>query len=239
MGKQSHQDKEATMIVLTGSSGGLGSHLIKHLGKDFRIIGTYNTHKPTTDNGTVEYYQVDVSDACSIDRFVGAIADKLDSIVLINLAGISLDGMGHKMGEQTWDKVMDTNLKGTFLMCKAMLPIMIKQEWGRIINVSSIVGQIGIPGTVAYSASKSGLFGLTRTLASENAAKNITVNALALGYLAVGMINGLKPEWQEQIRSKIPMKHFGNPRNLELAIRFLIESDYITGSIININGGLF
>jgi NAD(P)-dependent dehydrogenase (short-subunit alcohol dehydrogenase family) len=237
MGKK-FQDKEATMIVMTGSSGGLGSYLIKHLVKDFRIIGTYNTHKPASDDGAVGYYQVDVSDASSIDHFAGAIGDKLDGIVLINLAGVSLDGRGHKMGEQTWDEVMDTNLKGTFLMCKALLPFMIQQEWGRIINVSSIVGQIGIPGTVAYSASKSGLFGLTRTLAIEYATKNITVNALALGYFDVGMISVLKPESQEQIRSKIPMKHFGHPRNVELAIRYLIESDYITGSIININGGL-
>jgi 3-oxoacyl-[acyl-carrier protein] reductase len=158
--------------------------------------------------------------------------------VLVNLAGISLDGMGHKMDESTWDRVVDTNLKGTFLMSRAILPFMRGQEWGRIINISSVVGQKGVPGTVAYASSKGGLYSLSRTLAAENATKNITVNALALGYFEVGMIGVLKPEVQEQVRQTIPMKRLGHPRNVELAIRFLIDADYITGTTININGGL-
>ena len=226
------------MIVITGASGGLGSYLIEHLGRDHEIIGTYNTHRPAPTDRVVEFYQVDVRDSGRVERFAAAISDKLQRIVLINLAGISLDAMGHKMDEATWDRMLDTNLKGTFLMCRALLPFMRQQEWGRIINVSSIVGQMGVPGTVAYSASKAGLLGLTRTLAAENATKNITVNALALGYFEVGMINVIKPEVQDQIRAKIPMKRLGHPRNVELAIRFLIESDYVTGAVININGGL-
>ena len=226
------------MIIINGASGGIGSYLVEHLAKDYEIIGTYNTHKPPSTDQVVGFYQVDVRDSESIERFVSAVADKLKRVVLVNLVGISFDAMGHKMSEDTWDQVLDTNLKGAFLMCRALLPIMRKQEWGRIINVSSIVGQMGVPGTVAYSASKAGLFGLTRALASENAARNITANALALGYFDVGMIRVIKPEIQEQIRAMIPMKRLGNPRNVELAIRFLIESDYITGSTININGGL-
>lgn len=226
------------MIVITGASGGLGSYLIEHLAKDYEIIGTYNMHKPPSTDQVVGFYQVDVRDPDNVERFVFAVADKLNHVVLINLAGISLDAMGHKMSEATWDQVLDVNLKGVFLTCRAFLPFMRQQEWGRIINVSSIVGQMGVPGTVAYSASKAGLFGLTRTLAAENVAKNITVNALALGYFDVGMINVITPEIQEQIRAKIPMKRLGHPRNVELAVRFLIESDYITGSVININGGL-
>lgn len=147
--------------------------------------------------------------------------------------------MAHRMPSDVWDKVIDTNLKGTFLFCRAMLPFMRKQEWGRIINISSIVGQIGIPGTIAYSTSKSALFGLTRTLAVENAAKKITVNVLALGYFDIGMISVIKHDLQERIKESIPLKKFGDPRNIELAIRFLIESDYCTGTVININGGLY
>ena len=227
------------MIVIAGASGELGSYLVEHLCRDYEIIGTYNTHKPTKTNGAVGFYHVNVRDSGSVNGFVDSVADKLQRIILINLAGITEDGMGHKMVEATWDQVVDTNLKGTFLMCRALLPFMRKQKWGRIINVSSIVGQIGVPGTVAYSTSKAGLFGLTRTLAGENATKNITVNALSLGYFTVGVINAIKPDIQEQIRKKIPMKRFGNPRDFELAIRFLIECEYITGSTININGGLF
>ncbi len=226
------------MIIMTGASGGLGNYLIQYLSKDNEIIGTYNKHKPAFSDQTVKVYQLDVRNTSSVDNFISQIADELNQIILINLAGISIDGMGHKMKDSTWDQVLETNLKGVFLVSRALLPFMREQEWGRIINVSSIVGQIGIPGTSAYSASKSGLVGLTRTLAVENASKNITVNALALGYFNVGMINVVRPEIQEQIKKMIPMKRFGHPKNVGLAIRFLIESDYITGTVININGGL-
>lgn len=226
----------AKLIVMTGASGGLGQYLIEHLSKDFEIIGTFHTHRPTDK---ARFYQVDVTDANSVAQFVTMIASSLQRIVLINLAGISLDGVGHRMSESIWDQVVDTNLKGAFLMCKAVLPFMREQKWGRIINVSSVVGQVGVPGTLAYSASKSGLFGLTRTLAIENASKNITVNTLALGYFNRGMIGTIDPEFQEQIKAKIPMGRLGHPRNIELAIRLLVEADYITGAVININGGLF
>ena len=226
------------MIILTGSSGGLGRYIIDNLEEDFEIIGTYNTHKPGQNSQRVSFYQVDITDFSSVERFVASISDKLQKIILINMAGISLEGMGHKMNENTWDTVVDTNLKGAFLMSRALLPFMRQQKWGRIINISSVVGQIAVPGTVAYSASKSGLFGLTRTLAVENVLKNITVNVLALGYYNTGMINVIPPEIQDKIIASIPMKRFGEPRNIELAIRFLIECDYITGTSININGGL-
>jgi len=226
------------MIVIIGASGGLGKYLVEVLSKDSDVIGTYYSHKPEPQLRT-EFLQLDITSAASIEQFVNTVGNKLNHLVLINLAGISIDGFGHKMEENTWDRVVDTNLKGNFLISRALLPFMRQQGWGRIINVSSVVGEIGIPGTGAYSASKSGIFGLTRTLASENATKNITVNALALGYFKVGMISVIKPEIQEQIKSTIPMKRFGDPRNLELAVRFLIESDYTTGTVIDINGGLF
>jgi NAD(P)-dependent dehydrogenase (short-subunit alcohol dehydrogenase family) len=106
------------------------------------------------------------------------------------------------------------------------------------VNISSIVAQVGVPGTGAYSASKSGILGLTRTLAAENASKGITVNALALGYFSIGMIRVLSPEMQELVLQKIPMHRLGDPRCLTAAIRFLIECDYMTGTVLNINGGL-
>jgi acetoacetyl-CoA reductase/3-oxoacyl-[acyl-carrier protein] reductase len=226
------------VIVITGASGGLGSYLVERLSEDHEIIGTYHTRRPESRSASVSFHELDVSDSSSVSGFIASTESRLREIVLVNLAGISLDGMGHKMTESTWDTVLETNLKGTFLMCRAILPLMRKQEWGRIINVSSIVGQMGVPGTAAYSASKGGILSLTRTLAAENAAKNITVNAIALGYLEIGMINVVPPDRRELIRETIPMKRLGSPRNLELAIRFLIECDYITGAVIDINGGL-
>lgn len=225
-------------VVVTGASGGLGSYIVQQFSNEYRIVGTFNTRQPRGGSANVSYCQVDVSRAESVERFVKSLSGDLRQIVLVNLAGISIDGMGHKLPEDVWNRVLDTNLKGTFLMCRAVLPIMREQAWGRIINVSSIVAQKGVMGTAAYSASKGGIFSLTRTLALENAAKGITVNALALGYFEVGMISVLRPEVQEQVRAMIPMKRLGHPRNVELAIRFLMEADYVTGAVLNINGGL-
>ena len=227
------------MLIIVGVSGGIGGYLADHMGRDYEIIGTYYKNRPKVENVEAKIYEVNVNDADSISTFVSSIESKLKQITLINLAGISIDSMCHKMDDATWDEVLNTNLRGTFFMCRALLPFMRAQGYGRIINVSSIVSQIGIPGTVAYSASKSGLFGLTRVLAAENAVKNITVNALALGYFEVGLINVIPKDMQETIRNSIPMRRLGHPRNIEIAIRFLIECDYITGSVININGGLY
>jgi NAD(P)-dependent dehydrogenase (short-subunit alcohol dehydrogenase family) len=149
------------MLVIVGASGGIGSYLVDHMGRDYEIIGTYYRNRSKVENLEGTFYEVNINDADSISRFIA-----------------SIDGICHKMDDATWDEVINTNLRGTFFMCRALLPFMRTQGYGRIINVSSIVGQIGIPGTVAYSASKSGLFGLTRVLAAENAEKNITVNAL-------------------------------------------------------------
>jgi len=223
-------------IVITGASGGIGSYLIENL-QHHEIFGCYNSRIPS-ESVNAEFFQVDVTDAQSVESFTEQVSSRLKSVVLINLAGISLNAMAHKMEESTWDQVLDTNLKGTFLMSRALLPFMRDEQWGRIINISTIVGQIGVPGTVAYSASKSGLAGLTRTLAVENVRKNITANALALGYYNVGMINTIEPRLQEAIIERIPMKRLGDPKDIVLAVKFLIECEYITGSIININGGM-
>jgi len=226
------------LIVITGVSGGIGSYLMDDLARDNDVIGTYNSRAPESAGPARELHRVDVTSAVAIGEFAEAIAPKLDRVVLVNMAGVSLDGMGHKMAEESWDRVIDTNLKGVFLMCRALLPAMRKQRWGRIINVSSVVGQMGVPGTVAYSASKAGLGGLTRSLAAENVGHDVTVNNLALGYFSVGMINDIPPDVQDEIKQKVPMKRFGDPRNVALAVRFLMEADYVTGATININGGL-
>lgn len=226
------------MIVITGAAGSLGAYLCERLSPDFAIAGTYNVQRPAYYAETLQYHQVDVRDAKSIQGFVTTLATQLREITLLNLAGISIDGMAHKLAEEAWDQVLDTNLKGTWLMCRALLPLMRAQKWGRIINVSSVVGQRGIVGTAAYAASKAGLEGLTRALAVENATKGITVNALALGYFAAGMIDTLTAPQQAQIKASIPLQCFGDPRNIELAVRFLMAADYVTGAVIDINGGL-
>jgi NAD(P)-dependent dehydrogenase (short-subunit alcohol dehydrogenase family) len=226
------------MLVITGIAGGLGSYLARTFAAEMPVVGTYHRSRPDFDPPLTGLYPVDVTSADSVAAFVEAARPHLSRIVLVNLAGVSLDGMGHKLAEATWDTVLDTNLKGTFLMCRALLPLMRAERWGRIVTVSSIVGQTGIPGTAAYASSKAGLFGLTRTLAAENAREGITANCLALGYFNAGMIQVIRPDLQDAIREKIPMRRFGEPEELAQALRFVIDCGYLTGSTISINGGL-
>lgn len=226
-------------IILTGASGGLGHYLAFGLWVDFDVIGTYFQHEPDDlQPFQAGCYRVDVSDAQSVAAFAAQVLPRLGPVVLVNLAGVSIDGMAHKLAEDAWDQVLDTNLKGAWLMSRALLPHMRAFGWGRIVNVSSVVGQMGVPGTAAYAASKAGLFGLTKTLAAENAAKGITVNALALGYFGIGLGMTLDAKTVDAVNARIPMGHFGDPANVEEAIRFCIAAGYMTGATINLNGGL-
>jgi len=226
------------MIIVTGATGGLGSCIVKELAAEHEVIAAYHVKTPEDPVANVHYAKVDVTDSESVQRFILEHKDRLKKVVVINAAGISLDGMAHKLAETSWDTVIDTNLKGAFNVSRALLPLMREEAYGRIINISSVVGQIGVPGTSAYAASKAGLFGLTRALASEGASKNITVNTLALGYFDAGMIKTIPPEQLAKIVASIPMKRLGDPANLVRAIRFLMDADYVTGTTININGGL-
>ena len=228
------------MFIIVGASGGLGSALVQELSKDNDVVATYRTHKPEIlDTEHVHYAKLDVTNSADIARFIDENKSRFTKVNLINLAGVSLDGMAHKLTEEAWDTVLDTNLKGTFNVSRALLPLMREQQYGRIVNVSSVVGQIGVPGTAAYAASKAGLFGLARVLAAEGAAKNITVNTLALGYFEVGIIKTIPPAMIEKIVQTIPMKRLGDAANFVRAVKFIVDADYMTGSTININGGLF
>ena len=233
-------------IVIVGASGGIGRYLMTSL-SDYEVMGSYHltnlyqsdwmdVYKERTGGRAPFLYQVDVTNPSDLESFADLVVT--DRVVLVNAAGVNVNGVAHKYSEDWWDAVVDTNLKGTFLACKAFLPRMREKRWGRIINLSSIVGQLGVKGTVAYSASKMGLLGLTRNLAVENAHLGITVNALALGYFTVGMIDEVPTTAQQKLKQVIPMHRFGHPSNIDAAIRFLIGADYMTGATININGGL-
>ena len=137
-----------------------------------------------------------------------------------------------------WSNLLNVNLIGTFNLINAVLPIMRENSFGRIINFSSIVAQRGIAGTSAYAASKSGLWGMSKAIAAENASKGITVNNLNLGYFSIGMIDQVPEAIQTQIKDQIPMKRFGDPRDILNAVEFLRDNSYITGASLDINGGL-
>ena len=222
------------MIIITGASKGIGLYLFNHFrssGKE--VIGTYNSSK-SGDN----MYKVNISNAQEVEAFANQVKDKLVNIVLINCAGANYSAFAHKADLKKWSELIHVNLIGTFYMINAILPLMRHQNYGRIINFSSVVAQVGVPGTSAYAASKAGLWGLTKAISSENASKGITINNLNLGYFKIGMINEVPSEIQNTIKNNIPIKDFGDPHEILRAVEYLISSNYITGTSLDLNGGL-
>ncbi|MDQ3820986.1 MAG: SDR family oxidoreductase, partial [Acidobacteriota bacterium] len=159
--------------------------------------------------------------------------------VLINVAGISVNGFAHKISPEVWRSVIDVNLIGAFNVIRAVLPSMRANNYGRIITISSVVFQRSVVGTSAYSASKSAIIGLTRTIALENANTGITCNCVALGYFDAGLLYQIPEAPREEIRQEIPMKRFGKVHELGNTIQYLIDNEYMTGQSISLNGGLY
>lgn len=227
------------MIIITGASKGIGKFLFDKFSEQGKeVIGTFNSTIVVVSNPN-SMYQVDITDYTQVRNFFLIIKDRLQEIILINAAGANYSAFAHKSNIDTWKKIVDVNLIGTFHMIHQVLQVMREQNYGRIINFSSVVAQMSIPGTSAYAASKSGLWGLSKAIAAESASKGITINTLNLGYFNIGMINDVTPEMKEALKSKIPVGHqFGNPDNIFEAINFIIKAPYLTGSSIDINGGI-
>ena len=186
--------------------------------------------------------QADVSQHSEAQRLVRMGLEKYHRIdVLVNCAGVNQDSSVAKMPSRAWDEVLAVNLTGTFNCTKAVIESMRQQQSGRIINISSVVGQIGIAGASNYAAAKAGIFGFTKAVAKEVAHKGITVNALALGYFETGMLLRLPREIQERALRQIPMRRFGKAEELAQVALFLASdaSSYITGQVIHVNGGFY
>jgi 3-oxoacyl-[acyl-carrier protein] reductase len=180
-------------------------------------------------------------DLLSPDSIKEAFAKAGPVDILVNNAGHTKDGLALRMKKDDWDAVLATNLTGAFLAIQHVLQPMMKQRWGRIINISSIVGQTGNPGQANYVASKAGLIGLTKSLAQEIASRNITVNAIAPGFIETDMTSVLSDELKTNMLAHIPLKRFGKPEEIAAAVKFLASEDagYITGSVLNVNGGMY
>lgn len=227
------------MIIITGASKGVGNYLFnefKDLGQP--VVGTYNSSRALiTQNSRL--YKVDISEYQEVSDWVLSLKPELDKITLINCAGISYNSFAHKADISLWNKVIDVNLKGTFNVIHCLLPIMREQNYGRIINFSSVVTSLPTVGISAYMASKSAINGLTKVLAKENASKGVTVNAINLGYSNIGMGISEVPEEHKAILLKnIPMGRFCEPDEILNTVKFIIDTEYISGSVIDINGGL-
>jgi 3-oxoacyl-[acyl-carrier protein] reductase len=186
--------------------------------------------------------KVDVSNLSDVERMVEAIIEKLAKIdILVNNAGITRDKLILRMTEEDWDAVLGVNLKGTFNCTKTVIRHMAKQRSGKIVNIASVVGEMGNAGQANYSASKAGVIGLTKTIAREYAQRGITVNAIAPGYIETPMTDALPEKAKEELKKLIPMERLGKPEDVAEAVLFLVceESSYITGQVLNVNGGIY
>lgn len=184
------------------------------------------------------WIELDLASPQSIkDAF--AKAGKVD--ILVNNAGVTKDGLALRMKKDDWDVVLATNLTGAFLAIQQVLHGMMKERWGRIINISSVVGEAGNPGQANYVASKAGLIGLTKSIAQEMGSRNITVNAVAPGFIETDMTASLSPELKDNMLGHIPLKRFGRSEDVAAAVRFLAseEAGYITGHVLKVNGGMY
>ncbi|HLW75635.1 MAG TPA: 3-oxoacyl-[acyl-carrier-protein] reductase [Bryobacteraceae bacterium] len=180
-------------------------------------------------------------DLASPDSIKAAFAKAGRIEILVNNAAITKDNLALRMKKDDWDAVLATNLTGAFLAIQQALPGMMKERWGRIVNISSIVGETGNPGQSNYVASKAGLIGLTKSLAQEMASRNITVNAIAPGFISTDMTASLSDDLKSAMLARIPLKRLGTPEDVAAAVRFLAseEAGYITGHVLDVNGGMY
>ena len=227
------------MILITGASKGIGRYLMEKFQESGEtVFGTYNTTLPDTKDALV-LTKVDITNSLEVASWINEKAKSGEQLILINCAGTNYNSFAHKTDLKLWKHVIDVNLMGTFNSISAILPLMRERGYGRIINMSSIVAQKGIPGTSAYAASKAALWGMSKSIAAENATKGITINNLNLGYFDIGMISDVPKDFLKIIKKGIPTEKLGSPSNILEAIRFLISSDYTTGTSIDINAGLY
>lgn len=237
--------------VVTGASQGIGEAIACDLaqhGAEVILVDIQRqkldevVRKIQSNSGKAFAYEVDVSQLEQVAEVIQTMIQNHGTIHhLVNNAGITKDNLLMRMKEDEWDLVMAVNLKGVFNFSKSLIRHMISNRYGRMVNISSVVGLIGNPGQTNYSASKAGVVGFTKSLAREVASKGITVNAVAPGYIETSMTENLPEVTKNQFLDWIPMRRFGTPQEVAQVVRFLLsdEAAYITGQIVNINGGMF
>ena len=243
--------EEKKVVVVTGASRGIGKEIaLKYAENGYNVAINYVSDKTNVEELEKEFKEkgaealivkADVSKSEQVQEFIKAVIEKYGKIdVLVNNAGITRDMLLMRMKEEDFDKVIEINLKGTFLVTKEVVPYMMKKRDGKIISLSSVVGVIGNAGQCNYSASKAGIIGFTKSIAKELASRNIRANAVAPGFIDTDMTNVLSDEVKENINKQIPMRRMGTAREIANVVYFLgsEESSYITGQVINIDGGM-
>jgi 3-oxoacyl-[acyl-carrier protein] reductase len=239
------------VAIVTGASRGIGRAIVQELAqRGCNVAFNYNKSAESAEELKKECesadrqilaYQLDVANFPAVQDMVKDVKAKLGRVdFLVNNAGITNDKLIMRMKEDDWDSVISTNLKSAFNFCQAVTSIMIKQKYGRILNISSISGVVGMAGQANYSASKAGLIGLSKALAKELGSRNITVNVLAPGIIETDMTAVLPEDYRKKLLEQIPLQRFGQVSELAKTAAFLLSDDaqYITGQVIQIDGGL-
>jgi len=238
--------------IVTGGSRGIGRAIVQNLAKSgMQVFFNYSSNDDSDarqthdivekDGGICHSFRLDISNQNEVQNFIKSIVKQTGGIhVLVNNAGIKRDGLLAMMNEENWDKVISVNLKGAYLCTKAVLKSMIRQRWGRIVNISSVVGVTGNAGQCNYAAAKAGIIGFTKSIAQEVASRQITANVVAPGFIKTQMTDELEEKQQEQLIEHIPMKRMGVPEDVASVVRFLTsdEAEYITGQVLHVCGGL-
>jgi 3-oxoacyl-[acyl-carrier protein] reductase len=241
---------EGQVALVTGASRGIGAAIAQELAqRGLKVIGT-----ATTDDGAAKISTalsghpgcrgatLDVNDAAAAEALIDGIVKEHGALqVLVNNAGITRDMLAMRLKDEDWDAVLDTNLKAVFRMSRAVMRTMMKQRYGRIISITSVVGASGNPGQANYAAAKAGVAGMTRALARELGSRGITVNCVAPGFIETDMTAGLPEEQQKALLGQIPLGHLGKPADIAHAVAFLAspQAGYVTGQELHVNGGMY
>ena len=241
---------EGQVALVTGASRGIGAAIALELAKKgLKVTGT-----ATTDDGAIKIsralaafagcsgQKLDVNDAAAADALIDGIVTEFGGLqVLVNNAGITRDMLAMRLKDDDWDAVLNTNLKAVFRMSRGVMRCMMKQRYGRIINITSVVGASGNAGQANYAAAKAGVAGMTRALARELGSRNITVNCIAPGFIETDMTARLSEDQQKALLGQIPLGHLGKPHDIAHAVAFLAspQAAYITGQEIHVNGGMY
>ncbi|MBX3586569.1 MAG: 3-oxoacyl-ACP reductase FabG [Ramlibacter sp.] len=241
---------QGQVALVTGASRGIGAAIALELARQgLKVVGTATTDAGAAQIGTAlsafqgcQGARLDVNDGAAAEALVDGIVKAQGGLqVLVNNAGITRDMLAMRLKDDDWDAVLDTNLKAVFRMSRAVMRTMMKQRYGRIINITSVVGASGNPGQANYAAAKAGVAGMTRALARELGSRGVTVNCVAPGFIETDMTAGLPEEQQKALLGQIPLGHLGKPADIAHAVAWLASprAGYVTGQEIHVNGGMY
>lgn len=240
-------DLTGKTALVTGASGGIGAGIARALHSAGATVALSGTRVAPLEALAVDLGQrvhvvrCDLSDAASVEALPKAAALAMGSIdILVNNAGITKDNLFMRMSDDEWQSVLDVNLTSTFRLCRGVLRGMMKARWGRIVNISSVVGATGNPGQANYAASKAGMVGMSKSLAAEVASRNITVNCVAPGFITTAMTDKLNDEQKARILTQVPAGRMGEVGDIAAAVLYLAsaEAGYVTGAVLHVNGGM-